>query len=316
MPPLIEESKPTVEHHYFIDHQAVAAKQLETLSSKQLDADWNFEEFFGTIFVINLPQEKERRERIEATLRALGVKEFEVFLAINGRKEVSESLWKKMYRNWANIDLSKPKGQKKFERQRKGETGCYLSHLGVIKKVKERFEAAKKEMSELLLTGGTPEAIEEAYKKLRKSSSVLILEDDNGFGIVSDDRFTASVKGVGRLFRKAMLELPQSWDMLYFMAMSREPEEPFSPHLVKLNRAILNNAYAVHYTFYNDAVAKLEQIYDSNVDRVETLDGALGELHRNSRSYAVTPSIAYQTDGTSSIVGITRKTYRQIQPEY
>ena len=313
LPPVYE--KPPVEHHCFIDHQAVATKQLATLSNEELDADWKLGEFFGTIFVINFPQEIERLKLLKEANQEIGLQEFEIFPAIDGRKEVSDTLWKKMDRNWAQIDLSTPEGQEAFDRQRQGETGCYLSHLSVIKKVKACFEQAKEDLARLQSTHASPEAISEAMKRLRKSSSVLILEDDNAFGIVSQDKLSASLKGVGRLFRKAMQELPQTWDMIYFMALSRDPVEPFSPHLVKLSRAILMNAYALNHTLYDKAISQLEKIADPKILRVDPVDNEVAQLHRLAHCYAIRPSIAYQRDGESSIIGVKRRTFRQTQPD-
>lgn len=299
-------------HAIAINHQGAARKQLESMCEKELDADWKLEDFFGTIFVINLPQATERRARIEETLKAVGVKEFEFFSAVDGRKDVPKALWKKMDLNWARHDLSTEKGQKAFNSQRQAEAGCYLSHLGVIKTVKKRFEEAKREMAHLLLKGGSPEAIREVLQKVRKSSSVLIIEDDNGFGIVDKD--TPSLTGVGLLFRKSMQELPHEWDMLYFMAKSMEPEEPFSTHLVKLTGAIFTNAYAIHSRFYDKVVNHLEQIYDPQFLSFKApYDGFLGRLHRRNRCFAINPSIAFQRDGVSSIVGWVCSSNRQYQ---
>lgn len=298
-----------------IDHQCNAAQQLHSLSYAEMDGDWMLGEYFGSIYVINLPKATDRLEKVKESLEQVGAKEFEIFQAIDGRQDVSEVLWKKMDSNWARHDLSTEEGRAAFDRQRKGETGCYLSHLGVIKKVKELYDQARLELARLQHQGGSLDDLEDALQKLKKNSSVLILEDDNGFGIVSEDRQIASLHGVGRLFRKAMLELPLNWDILYLMAWSKKDPESFSPHLTKLTYAILMNAYAVNASCYEFVIAHLEKIYDDDVLSIPPVDGAVARLHTALNCYAITPSIAYQREGTSSIIGVTRKVYRQTQPD-
>lgn len=305
-----------VEHHYYVDHQAIVTQHLDAFTLDELDGDWMLEGYFGTLYVINLPHATERLAKFKEALKQVGDPHFEIFPAIDGRKSVSETLWKKMAHNWARIDLTTEEGKETFDRQRKGETGCYLSHLGVIKKVKELYDKSRLDLARLQLEGGDLEDLRGALKRMRQSSSVLIMEDDNSFGIVSDDRRSATLKEVGKLFRQAMQELPLDWDMLYFMAMSRAPTQQVSPHLVKLGRAVLMNAYAVNHTLYDALIAHLERIYDPAVLSVAPVDGEVADLHAHYRCYAIIPSIAYQREGTSSIIGTTRETFRQIQPDY
>lgn len=306
---------PLVEHHCHIDHQTNASVQLHDLSYAEMDRDWMLGEYFGSIYVINLPRASDRLEKVRLSLAEVGAKEFEIFPAIDGRKEISEALWRKMDRNWARLDLSTEEGKEAFDRQRQAETGCYLSHLGVIKKVNALYEQARLDLARLQHQGGSLDDLSDALQRLKSNSSVLILEDDNGFGIVSPDRRSASLAGVGRLFRKAMEELPLDWDMLYLMAWSRTDPEPFSPHLFKLTYAILMNAYAVNASCYETVIEHLEKIDDPQVTSISPVDSAMAELHAELNCYAITPSIAYQREGTSSIIGVKRETYRQAQPD-
>lgn len=132
----------------FINQQLIAETHLKDLSAEELDANWHLNEFFGSVFVINLPQSQDRLARIRGALSQVGVEDFEVFPAIDGRKDVEEKLWKKMDRNWAKIDLSTLEGQRAFDSQRQAEVGCYLSHLHLIQAVKERFDYAIKDLRE------------------------------------------------------------------------------------------------------------------------------------------------------------------------
>ena len=142
----------------------------------------------------------------------------------------------------------------------------------------------------------------------------MILEDDNAFGVVSKNKREATLNKVGKLFRKAMAELPKDWDMCYFMAWSRTSEKKISQHIVKLTNGLFNNGYAVNHTFYSAAIAHLERIYDPNITHVEPLDAAIAELHSTFHCYAVNPAIAYQRKGVSNITRHKYKKLRQIQP--
>jgi GR25 family glycosyltransferase involved in LPS biosynthesis len=304
-----------IEYHYVIDHQKIAREQLESLSHHILDKDWMLYDYFGCLYVINLPESKDRLEIIKNDLKGIGVGKFDVLPAVNGRTSVPEEIWKKMKQNWAKYDLSTESGRKKFKSQRQGETGCYLSHLNLIKLVKKRFDKAIRKLQRAILAGDH-KAIKAASTQARKYSSVVILEDDNGFGIVAKNKQKASLNKVGKLFRKAMAELPKDWDMCYFMAWSRRPEKKISPYSVKLRCGLYNNAYAVNHKFYSEAIALLERIYDPKVTHVQPLDAEFGDIHHMYKCYAVTPAIAYQKGGVSNITSHSWKRFRQIQPIY
>lgn len=303
------------EYPYIIDHQKIAQGHLQSHSSHTLDEDWMMYDYFGCLYVINLPRAKDRLETITKDLQDIGVDQFDIMPAVDGRKNVPKELWKKMTQNWANYNLAHRRGRKKFKRQQQGETGCYLSHLKVIKLVKRRFDQANKKLQKAIINGNKKE-YQRAVAQARKYSSVMILEDDNAFGIVEQNKKAATLNNVGVLFRKAMAELPKDWDMCYFMAWSRKPEQRISSHIVQLSEALFNNAYAVNHTFYSAVIAHLERIYDPDVTQVLPLDAALGELHSTCRSYAVTPAISYQREGVSNITSFEWERFRQIQPIY
>lgn len=304
-----------IEHHFLIDHQQVAREQLESLSRAAMDENWMLYDYFGCLYVINLPESTVRLETITKDLKDIGIEQFDILPAINGRTSVPRRFWKKMKYNWANFHLSKKSGREKFKKQRQGEAGCYLSHLKVIKLAKEHFDEAKDMLRQAILEGDN-EAMQAACAQARKYSSVVILEDDNGFGIVAPNKQEATLNKVGKLFRKAMAELPQDWDMFYFMAWSRQPEKRISPHIVKLREGLFNNAYAVNHKFYATAIAHLERILEPEVNSVLPLDAAFGEIHRKYHCYAVTPAIAYQKEGVSNITSHNWRRFRQIQPIY
>jgi hypothetical protein len=132
-----------LEHHYYINHQSIAASQLKRMSATQLDEDWKLYDFFGSIYIINLPEETKRLERTRKALEQVGVEDFVVFPAIRGSQQ-EERVWKQMNTNWIGYNLSTIAGQEAFDKQSQAETGCYLSHLKVIEIVRNHFEEAKK----------------------------------------------------------------------------------------------------------------------------------------------------------------------------
>lgn len=303
------------EYPYVIDHQKAAQGHLKSHSSNILDEDWMIYDYFGCLYVINLPRAKDRLETITNDLLDIGVDKFDIMPAVDGRKNVPKKLWKKMTQNWANYNLGTRSGRKKFKRQQQGETGCYLSHLNLIKLVKRRFDKASQKLQKTFNNGNKKE-YQRALAQARKYSSVMILEDDNAFGIVEQGNKEATLNNVGVLFRKAMAELPKDWDMCYFMAWSRKPEKRISPHIVQLTEGLFNNAYVVNHTFYSTVIDHLERINDPDVTDVLPLDAALGQLHATSRTYAITPAITYQREGVSNITSFEWKRFRQIQPIY
>lgn len=285
------------------------------VSSYAEDQDLKLYDYFGTIVVINIENRQDRLSEITENLKKVGVNEFEIFKAIDGRKNVSETLWNKMGLNWAGLDLSKEEGRAQFERQRRGETGCYLSHYYVIKQINTRFEKAKEDLA-LAKSKNDPKLIEEAQKSLKKSSSVLILEDDNGFGIVGPDYTSATLVGVKELFKKAMEELPKDYDMFYFMTYAHPGREnkPYSPHLAKVLGGYTANAYALNHTVYDKLEKVLAKIFLPEVLSVEPVDNVFASLHPTMNCFAIVPSIAYQSPGMSVINGTTNNYLFQQQP--
>lgn len=307
-----KEKKYHKEHHYYIDHQSIAASQLMHMSANELDNDWTLYEFFGSIYIINLPEETERLERTRKALEQVSVKDFVVFPAIRGSQQ-EERVWKQMNTNWSGYNLSTIEGQEAFDKQSQAETGCYLSHLKVLEIVRNHFKEAKK-LLKSAKQNKDRKKIKEAKKLVRKYSSVLIIEDDNSFGIVNPDLVSASLSGVGTLFRKAMKELPNNWEMLYFMAWPISPSHYFSKRLVRNRQCVYLNAYAVNHLMYNTLINHLSKIYHPDNTHISPVDFEISLLQEFHRTFSVTPSIAYQVEGLSSITSNDYKVFRQLQP--
>ena len=276
----------------------------------------DFKQHFGSIYVINLPDQIERRQRITQVLASIGLasKDFEFFPAIDGRG-LPEAIWKKMHNNWQGFDLATAEGVAKLHSQFQREAGCYMSHLKVIETIRKRYEESKAALA-AAEAAGDAEKTAEAKKKVEERSFALILEDDTGFGLVNDDMKSASMKMIGTIFQRAMKELNthcKDWDLFYLQSWARDPSEAVSEHLVRIDNAILNNAFAISHRMYDKVFTHLNKINDPTVTEVDPLDDEYSHLHRSSKCYAIVPSIAYQEAGLSSITEKTTVHLRQSQ---
>lgn len=270
--------------------------------------NWGLQDHFGSIFVINLEHAEQRRIQIAKALESVGVfkKDFEFFKAIDGRKDLDESIWKKMHMNWAKIDISTPEGRAKLDRQFQGEAGCYMSHYRLIQRVSQAFDEAEGELQNAKLANDATK-IAEAEKKVKKYSSVLILEDDTGFGLVQKDGASATLEKTTEIFTEAMKELPPYWDMLYFDVLVRHPSIEESPHLARLIGGDWLNAYAVHQRMYKVLVEALRPIENPEVKKIDPVDTTIHSLHPQHFCYCVMPSLAFQGGGLSFITSNEKK---------
>ena len=277
-----------------------AEKHLITMSDEELDQDWKLNEFFGTIAVINLPEAKERLQLITQELNEIGTKTFRVFKAINGRKELSPSIWKKIDSKRGKVNRDKKEKQEVLDQTLQAEAGCYMSHYRLIQSVNRAFEKA---MANFLMAKAThdSEKIRKAEIELNKYKSVLVLEDDAGFGIVNKEQIAASKKGVGKLLREALRELPNDWDILYFLVHPTAPVEETSPHLRKLKKSWCCVAYAINYTMYAPVLQCLGEIEDPKVEKVWAFDHQISKIHHLHKSYAVFPALVFHQEGASQI---------------
>lgn len=276
---------------------------------------WGLQEYFGSIYVITLDHAEQRRTQITAALESIGVtkSDFEFFRGIDGRKELDESIWKKMHRNWAKLDTSTPEGRTLLELQFKGEAGCYMSHYRVIQRVSQAYDEAVIELHNAQLSNDTIK-IADAEKKVKKYSTVLILEDDSGFGIVENDGTSVTLEKTEEIFKSAMEELPEDWDMLYFNALVHSPSIEQSAHLARLTNGDHTNAYAVHYKMYKVLVGALQRIENPEVKEIDPVDSTIHRLHKSHLCYCVMPSIAFQSSGVSYIT-CQEKKLRQKQAD-
>ncbi|MCE5316468.1 MAG: glycosyltransferase family 25 protein [Parachlamydia sp.] len=316
-PPIVCEHviphKMTEECSWSFPLRQMAQTQLDTLSDEELDDNWKLHEFFETIAVINLPQAHERLQKITQELYDIGTTTFEVFQGVDGRKEVDPSIWNKFYLNLHNIDTSTEEGKHAMDLLHQGQAGCYLSHYQLIKKVKAAFESAQNEWISAKARHDA-EAIGRAERDLRKYGRVLIFEDDGCFGFLQDDS-CISRQGAGKVLREAFRELPDDWDMLYFVVHASEPTEEISPRLRKLGRTWALTAYAINYSMYGPLIELLKKIEDPAVTHVWPVDNEIAEIQHLHNVYAIYPSVVYTAAGFSYITGKTWDLWQE-QPIY
>lgn len=299
---------------WYIPLCQIADNHLSHMSKRELDADWKLQDFFGTIAVINLPDAKDRLQRITQELHSIGVDDFTVFPAIDGRKELDSAIWNKFYLNLHNIDSSTDEGKHALDLLHQGQAGCYMSHYQLIQQIKKAFDNAWIKL-ELAKTLNDKEGIYDAEQEILKYSRVLILEDDCGFGFLDQSTDAISKKGAGKLLRQAFSELPDDWDILYLIAHATEPTIEASSHLRKLGRGWCMMAYAINFKMYDSLVEHLGKIEDPDVTHIWPVDSEIYEIHQLYNVYAIYPSIAYAQNGVSHITGKTWE-YWQGQPVY
>ncbi len=291
----------------------IATGHLSTMSDEALDEDWRLNDFFGTIMVINLPRSKERLTQITQELYGINTHTFNVFPAIDGRKELPPSIWQKIQQNRERYDIKTVEGRASLDRLHQGEAGCYMSHYMIIRKMKEAFDHALVDFK-AATEKGDEETIKIANEKLRKYSSVLILEDDVCFGIVERNG-NISKNGTGRILREALLALPDDWGILYFVVRPTQRTSEVSPHLRKIKKSFCLMAYAISHRMYEPLINVLEKIEDPNVTSVFAVDNEIGAIQSKHEVYAINPSIAFgQEGGASEITGATNLSLCQPQP--
>lgn len=312
-----------------IDHQGLANRDLQTKSPEELDRDWNLKDYTGHIYVINLDDRpnqngvvgdsnKKRFEAVTQNLNLIGTKrsDFERLPATYGKYDLDHTYWDRMHDN--TLGLS---GEAKL-RSHQAQTGILMSHYRAIKNAHENYTKYMTELdaAQLTLQQATSDdartaariKCEEAARKVKEYSRVLILEDDNGFGLVtkknSSTRAQVTQKNAGVLFRKAMQELPHNWDMLYFTAVECERggvfwlslPHKFSKHLDKLDYGVCANAFMVHHTAYERILKSLSAI-DDPTKKLKPVDHLYGRMHHRMKAFASYPPLAYQGVGISTV---------------
>ena len=310
-----------------ISHQTIAQEHLLSRTPEDLDTNWNLNDFFGHVYVINLddnPNGKDstqfsrRLARITADLDKIGRCVFERVRATYGAVELDRRVWDRIDDNSFHLTNSE-----ELDRQHRGQAGCFMSHYRVIQDANAKHLQAQVELADALAlldkAVGQDErkivqiAIEQAKAKITEYSSILILEDDNGFGFLNkhDEKTPAEVQmtGAGVLFRKVMSELDDDWDMLYLVSVecgkdgknwARAPSPSFSENLNRLKYGLLTNAIAINSKAYSVILRALSKIDDEKM-RLRPVDHEYAQLQASLNVFTPKKPLAYQAAGESSI---------------
>jgi len=145
-------------------------------------------------------------------------------------------------------------------------------------------------------------------------STILILEDDNGFGFLEKPHsgpVRVNREGAAAEFRQVMRELPEDWDMVYFNSVEcgsnglqwMQAKSPsYSEHLNRLQYGLLTNAIAIHDRAYPVILKALSKIDDPS-KQFRPVDHEYALLHKELKAFTPKKPLAYQTSGQSAITG-------------
>ena len=314
--PLKRAPHPALPADLKINHQQIARKHLAKKNPAELDANWNLNEFFGSIRFINLERSKDRLASITQQLSSIGLhaEDYARHAACDGRA----SLPKEVY-NRVNSYNPPHFSQEQLEQRHQGQAGCYMSHYTLIKDIAKRYEDAQKHLVKIQQDPEVTESeLDQAKAEVRKYSSVIIFEDDDYFGTIRKEDITCydrggtscyfsdklTTQGVGTTLRRAMHDLPEDWDMLYFMALSYDrPLKTTSPYLSKLVKAVGLTGYAVNAPMYPVLLRQLSKI-DNPKQRFLPVDDEIAELHASHNCYVMSSPILAQPGEGSEINGV------------
>jgi lipopolysaccharide cholinephosphotransferase len=308
----------------------IAQGHLDEMTNEEMDNDWMLSEFFGHARILNLDINPARLERAKEHLARIGADEdFSTrFKGILGRTSLDPKLWDRVDSNYKHYDVNDPEQYALLVKQHAGQAGCYMSHYQIVKETREKYYGALSELEQARYNFNhneeadqedLQEALDAALKNVMKYSSVMIIEDDNGFGIVEQDgaqiasygRKANQIKvtghklkmeGTGRILREAIRDLPEDWDMLYLLAMDYEGGEDIGKdHLMKLRQGVLNNCYVINAKFYDEFLRATQIIEEDSDEKFKAFDEQLANVHPTTKSYVVQPPIAFQGGGDSDI---------------
>jgi GR25 family glycosyltransferase involved in LPS biosynthesis len=162
-------------------------------------------EYFDKIFVINLKKDTNKKLKILKTFDHFNITNFEFIEAVNGY----DDQYKNFFEN-KKLDTLWEKHNNKKHIKKKGELGCLLSHLNILKIAKER-----------------------KYKKWIHFEDDVILH-----------------KNFANLFKNKMKNVPENWDILYFGVTqcywrSNYTKELVNAHVRKANISCGTFSFAV-----------------------------------------------------------------------
>ena len=204
------------------------------------------------VIYINLDSRKDRNEEILAEINRVAIPESKVYR------------FSAVKRSW-------------------GALGCALSHIGVLKFVKER-----------------------GWQR------TLVLEDDAGFEDKNQERWDAGVKDIRSMIQSSgNTNLDSTWDVIFLGGFVRDPKGPTKtqyPTIFNTKNTSCTHAYIIRNEYAQKVIEHTEMAVQMMMKQAPNLkqynlDNAWSQLMAQDRWFISIPTIAYQRESYSDIEG-------------
>ncbi len=296
-------SEPTGIQNPSLSIGEMAKDDLASKTVQELDSNWELQKYFGHIKVISLNPLSERFQNCQNELAKVGLNpwDYEVFPGVDG-STLPTSLLLRVH-DFRLLSLP----------DKQGRAGCIMAHYNAIKESAEKYEQAQENLKRLLQENGSAEEVEQAQTELKKYETGLFMEDNNAFGRLKGQIPDLTEEGVR--FRKILSELPDDWDMFYFMTLPmrvpsvsslfskpQDPVMPFSTHLRQLNYGVVLKCYAVHAKAYRWILEHFEKYLSSLYRPVPPADHIVAELHSTMKCFAPAQALSYRYSSKSAVI--------------
>lgn len=288
----------------------MAAKQLISLNNKDLDKNWQLPEYFGHIKVISSKDSPRYAVFIEK-MKEVGLTEEQIELSpcISG-SALDKSLWSRVPPRIVEDDLKK-----------QGVAGCFYAHYIAIKDTYERYKRAIEHYT-ALQNEANPSLLKLylAQAQIDKYSSVLIMEDNNAFGLLLGDG-VPTLEGKGRKFRETIAQVPGDWDLFYFVILHGEwgtPRAEFiegRPDILKAKFGLLTKCFAVNASAYETVVRQFETyLFSPPEQELLPSDFMYALLHEKLHAYIAREPLAYRYNCPSLVGNSDHYEEKHFQP--
>lgn len=259
-----------------------AQKQLETLSPEELDRDWQLSSFFGHVKVIS-SKDSPRYPILLLHLQEVGLSESQFELS-SSVTHVSEAFWSRVP-CWASQNHP----------IKQGIAGCSLAHYQLIKDTRDKYQQALQDLAK-----APPEERQFLQAQVDRYSSVLIIEDNTAFGCLLNQ--IPCLEGMGTKLRRTLAQLPEDWDMFYFICLHGDfglplaEQIPDCPRLLKATFGLVNKCFAIKASAYERVVqAYKSYIFPSTMNtELPPADHITARLHTQLNAYIAREPLAYR----------------------
>lgn len=286
-----------------IDLQSIALKRLREIPIGQIDENWGLKQYFGTIYLLN--GDVKRLDPVKGRLRSIGLNEsdYTVFQGV-APSEIPKIMFDRM-ENW-----EEHKFVDRVDEIHRGQTACYMAHYKLIEDVKNKFDEALRAYHDALRSGRFS-ALIELMEKVRERATVLIFEDNVGFGRLNENK--VELDKVGYKFTKSVRDLPRNWDFFYLMLMLHNNwgiPSMVTKYIKAFNYGVIIKAYAIKYTAFDDLFEKLRRI-ESDTCKLHPVDHHIAEVvdsktpdgNKKFHAYATALPCCYREQSDSLVGG-------------